>query len=88
MNKPIYCKKIQRCQDPENPLPFLKPIMGGMKIDEAIRLLQGDIDYPGSVDIMDVNKAEQLGIEALKRINWLRQVNSQIGASKLAGETE
>ena len=37
-----------------------------MTITEAKKLLRQDIDDPGSVDIMDINKAEQLGIEALE----------------------
>ena len=36
------------------------------KASEAIEILRKDIDDPGSVDIMDVNEAEELGIKALK----------------------
>lgn len=36
-----------------------------MDIGEAIRLLQKDIDDPGSVALEDVNEAEELGIKAL-----------------------
>ena len=39
-----------------------------MTIDEAIKILQLDHDIPGSVAIEEVNEAELLGIEALKRI--------------------
>lgn len=30
-----------------------------MTLDEAIKTLQKDIDNPGSVDILDINKAEK-----------------------------
>ena len=59
-----------------------------MKINEAIKLLQKDIDDPGSVDIIDVNRAEQLGIEALKRLKISRDPSGVPSFTLLPGETE
>ena len=59
-----------------------------MKIDKAIELLHIDINDPGSVDIMDLNKAQQLGIEALKYLQHLREGGWPGIISKLPGETE
>lgn len=59
-----------------------------MKLEEAIANLRKDIDDPGSIAIEDVNKAEEIGIEALKRIEDLR-VNKVFRAGiLLPGETE
>ena len=59
-----------------------------MTIDEAIKLLNKDIDDPGSVDIMNVNKAEELAIEALKRLEAIRLRDPIEALTKLPGETE
>ena len=59
-----------------------------MKIEEAIRLLQKDLDDPGCVDIMDLNKAQELGIEALK---WRQLMELDYGSwcgPLLPGETK
>lgn len=59
-----------------------------MKLEEAIKLLQRDIDNPGSVDIMDINQAEELGIEALK---WRALMEHDYGSwcgPLLPGETK
>jgi len=59
-----------------------------MKLSKAIELLQQDIDDPGSVDIMDVNEAERLGIEALKTIKAERTIYGFKRQFRLPGETE
>ena len=59
-----------------------------MTLTEAIRLMQKDIDLPGSVDILDLYKAESLGIEALKRILKERLSGSGEDWGHLSGETK
>jgi len=59
-----------------------------MIIDEAIELLNKDLDDPGSVDILDLNKAQALGIEALTDTKTMRAVLLALGKSLLPGETK
>lgn len=59
-----------------------------MNIHKAIELLQKDLDDPGCVDILDLNKAQELGIEALK---WRKLMKKDYGSwcgPLLPGETE
>jgi len=55
-------------------------------LEKAIELLQKDLDDPGSVDIMDLNEAQALGIEALKRFRQNRNFKADIDLSPLPGE--
>jgi len=57
-------------------------------IEKAIELLKQDLNDPGSVDIMDLNEAQALGIEALKRVQLLRSNFNELGLAQLPGETE
>lgn len=59
-----------------------------MNLEKAIELLQLDLDDPGSVDIMDLNKAQELGIEALKVVDELRQQGDPVAPDLLPDETE
>uniref|UniRef100_A0A6M3M4M5 Uncharacterized protein n=1 Tax=viral metagenome TaxID=1070528 RepID=A0A6M3M4M5_9ZZZZ len=58
-----------------------------MTLTKAIELLQRDLDDPGSVDILDLNKAQEWGIEALKRVKEGRQQGLRIYIDLLPGET-
>jgi len=58
-----------------------------MTLKEAIRLLQMDVNDPGSVDIMDLNQAEELLIEAGKRIQEQRYYFWAYREQLLPGET-
>lgn len=59
-----------------------------MKLEKAIKLLQLDLNDPGSVAIEDLNEAQALGIEALKRIKECRLADYMIREDLLDGETE
>jgi len=58
-----------------------------MEIPKAIEILTDLLRDQPTWPPDDRRVAVRLGIEALKRVGWLRSVNSQIGASKLPGET-
>ncbi len=59
-----------------------------MTLDEAAKLLRSDIDFPGSVDILELAKAEELGIKALEREESWRRLHPHLAIQLLEGETE
>ena len=59
-----------------------------MKIDEAIELLQKDIDDPGSVPFEELLVAKVIGIFALKRVKANRSGGRVIIWALLPGETK
>lgn len=59
-----------------------------MNLEKAIELLQKDLDDPGSVDILDLNQAQELGIEASKLILRLRRGWLGSCLQELPGETK
>lgn len=59
-------------RDPDVPLPVLKPIMGGMTLEKAIEIQTIHNDHNPNYTDKEREEAHQLGIEALKRIVYLR----------------
>ena len=59
-----------------------------MHLTKAIELLQHDLDDPGSVDISDLDAAQELAIEALTFILRDRQSSIYRQFNRLPGETE
>lgn len=58
-----------------------------MTLEVAIKLLNKDLDDPGSVDIMDLNKAQQLSIEGLERLENARRIYPNPTTGFLPSET-
>jgi len=59
-----------------------------MTIDEAIEILQRDIDEHYCLEGKSVDEAHRLGIEALKTIKEMRHYPFPDGIIKLPSETE
>lgn len=59
-----------------------------MTIEQAIELLQLDLDDPGSIPIEGLNTAKALGIEALKTVHQIRHYPFPDSVILLPGETE
>lgn len=59
-----------------------------MKIDEAIRILIADKSDEVATEMEDIDGALQLGIEALKHIQYLRRHIVQRTSMLLPGETK
>lgn len=59
-----------------------------MKIEKAIEILTEDINHPTAQFMPELQEAEKLGIEALKRIREIRPFGNNPGISYLPGETE
>ncbi len=55
---------------------------------EAIKILKADLLSPGSVDKLDFQDAEQLGIEALNLVKLLRNPEFLRYLCLLPGETK
>ena len=58
-----------------------------MKLPKAIEILKADLLRPVSVDKLDFQDAEQLGIEALKCIERAREEAAYVMGWPLPGET-
>uniref|UniRef100_A0A6H2A1E9 Uncharacterized protein n=1 Tax=viral metagenome TaxID=1070528 RepID=A0A6H2A1E9_9ZZZZ len=59
-----------------------------MDIAKASVLLQQDLNDPGSVDIVDLNTAQELAIEALTYCQLLRETTPELGPALFYGETK
>jgi len=59
-----------------------------MKIEKAIEILKADLLRPGSVDKLDFQDAEQLGIEALNCVKNNRHFGVPNSVNPLPGETK
>ncbi|MBA7579590.1 hypothetical protein ES708_21461 [subsurface metagenome] len=59
-----------------------------MTIDEAIRILNLDIESGCSTPPANLDEAEGLGIEALKRVKWHKDQHERGYYELLPGETE
>lgn len=59
-----------------------------MKLEEAIKINTRHLDYPFEVNTASLEKAQKLGIEALKRIRAERKYLFALRHPLLPGETE
>jgi hypothetical protein len=72
-----------------SPIPRGSP--GGkpkLTLEKAIAILISEIEYPGTFDIGDIEEAQRLGIEALKREKLAREHEVASFVELLPGETK
>lgn len=59
-----------------------------MTLQRAIEILTLKVNYRNHHDLLDYNDAAKLGIEALRRVETLRQHGHLHGGRPLPGETK
>lgn len=59
-----------------------------MTLEKALEILKADLLEPGSVDKLDFQDAEQLSIEAMKRLQFLRSQLKVLSTMSLPREAE
>ena len=79
-------RRLKERRETEYPCP--KPIMGGMKLEKAIRWIRSITKYGTGHDPEEEAKALKLGIEALKGIQVVRELHPEVSPFLLPGETQ
>jgi len=59
-----------------------------MNLSKAIEILKAGLMRPGSIDKLDFQDAEQLGIEALKRVKAYKEAHVSSHYELMPGETK
>ncbi|MBA7716811.1 hypothetical protein ES703_125889 [subsurface metagenome] len=59
-----------------------------MKLEKVIEILENDYSFFSSPYTSDLSKAQRVGIEAIKELQWLRSCQASNAHELLPGETK